>query len=307
MTKNSEINKKEYQIIDSDNNIFNKLKKIRETFTEKEEESKYCNLFSYNCDTVKFNIVNINSKNNKCLNIFFHGYTAIKSNNELENLIKSINVNEDNDATLIHWDSGNITKTLAEAVTNEITNKFQTQKKTFEMPKFNSIINSAKEKIKETLILIEDDFGTNQNKTDSLSNNIDFIIDEHYKHNKHRYINLIGHSLGGRIIINGLNNISEKYKSCVNNIVIMGGAVPWNQKFYQFFPKNKNSKLYNLYSLQDRVLLAKPDQELCIGRNLIPEDENFRIKNIHCEEFGHTDYWPNFAQLCEQYKLLETE
>lgn len=114
-------------------------------------------------------------------------------------------------------------------------------------------------------------------------------------------INLIGHSLGGRLIVSSLKNLANTshYSFTVNDVLLMAAAVKVEPSEAQQIRSRVSGRLINAYSKSDWALLMNID-ETCLGRN---EVEHF--ENIQIAEFGHGDYWKKLPEVltCTQFKL----
>lgn len=113
-------------------------------------------------------------------------------------------------------------------------------------------------------------------------------------------INLIGHSLGGRLIVSSLQHLAEapEQRLAINDVLLMAAAVEVAPDAAQRIRRPLQGRLINVYSKADKTLLMNMG-ETCLGRNPV---EHF--ENIELEGFGHTDYWDNLHEVlaCTQFK-----
>jgi len=250
---------------------------------------------------VGINVINFRINNSSCANIFFHGFTAVTSEDGIKILKQSIPIIDNQDSIFVHWDSGNIKQAAAQSIFDVIHNHTPEKSSSFK----ERIFSWGKEVLTNTANDLVDNFVSNEKKSDTLATNLSAILEKCESSHQYDHINLIGHSLGARLVLQGVCSLSESYKSKIRNVVLMGGAIGWQQTFCSYLEQINNLHLFNLYSSKDFVLVGKPGFEHCIGRSFIPESTHYRVTNIHCDGFGHTDYWPQFKDLCEKHNFLD--
>ena len=257
--------------------------------------------YSYLIENIGFNIHEIGQKKSSCANIFFHGYTSITSEDDIEILKQSIPIIDNKDSILVHWDSGNIKQAAAQSIFEVIHNDTPEKKSSVK----ERIFSWGKEVLTNTANDLVENFISNEKKADILASKLSYILDKCEFSHPYDHINLIGHSLGARLVLQGVCTLSENFKSKIKSVVLMGGAIGWRHEFGPSLKHFTNLHLFNLYSSKDLVLVGKPGFERSIGRCNIPESTQYRVTNIHCDGFGHTDYWPQFIHLNETYKFLD--
>lgn len=100
-------------------------------------------------------------------------------------------------------------------------------------------------------------------------------------------INLIGHSLGGRLVISCLKTLSigQRHPLVINDVLLMAAAATVEPDAAQSMRGVVKGRLINAYSKSDWTLFMNPG-EVCLGRNPAEHFENIKIK-----DFGHGDYW----------------
>lgn len=126
-----------------------------------------------------------------------------------------------------------------------------------------------------------------------------FIQLKDYLDKNHPHINtlnLIGHSLGGRLVISSLKNIRSKLPShlSVKDVLLMAAAVEVRADEAKNMRNLINGRLINAYSKSDRVLQA-PGNKNSLGRNPVEHFDNVKL-----DKFGHSDYWPKLAEVFSQ-------
>lgn len=108
-------------------------------------------------------------------------------------------------------------------------------------------------------------------------------------------INLIGHSLGARVIHYALaTNDWSDYN--LNDCVFLGGAADAEDEDWQDCLVQINGRIYNVYSKADRILKWTPDRRRRVGRHPIQSDSP-RIVNREYAKLGHLDYWPRLKEI----------
>ncbi len=107
-------------------------------------------------------------------------------------------------------------------------------------------------------------------------------------------INLIGHSLGGRVLVSALRKLVRQpdgYSLTIGDVLLMAAAVEVKADEVPGLKACIKGRLINAYSRSDRMLLMNAD-ETCLGRH---EVTNF--ENVSMTGFGHQDYWPNLHKV----------
>ncbi|MDH1443196.1 DUF726 domain-containing protein [Pseudomonas sp. GD03721] len=113
-------------------------------------------------------------------------------------------------------------------------------------------------------------------------------------------INLIGHSLGGRLIVNSLKTFTKRQRLAINDVLLMAAAVEVSPGEAQQMRGLLQGRLINAYSKADRTLLLNWG-ETCLGRN---EVEHF--ESVEMEGFGHTQYWERLPDVLNRTKFKVT-
>ena len=110
-------------------------------------------------------------------------------------------------------------------------------------------------------------------------------------HPQIKTINLIGHSLGGRLVISSLKSFSSRQQLIINDVLLMAAAVEVTAIEARKMRGALQGRLINAYSKADKTLLLNVG-ESCLGRN---EAEHF--ESIEMNDFGHTDYWERLPEV----------
>ncbi|WP_223537622.1 DUF726 domain-containing protein [Pseudomonas sp. GL-B-16] len=110
-------------------------------------------------------------------------------------------------------------------------------------------------------------------------------------------INLIGHSLGGRVVISSLRSFTNRQQLAINDVLLMAAAVEVTAVEARQMRGLLQGRLINAYSKTDRTLLLNWG-ETCLGRN---EVEHF--ESIEMNDFGHTDYWERLPEVLAETRF----
>lgn len=239
-------------------------------------------LFRHRVKDVGVNLHILQKGDSGVFNIFFHGFTAVTSEKDIELFRTATGFTENDTNILVQWDSGNIKKeavsslsSILGALTNPIT-------------AVATVMGSAIQNVASS-------FGANQENADKLAFCFSEVIELALKGRDVHKLNLIGHSLGGRIIVNGLAWMDSPLQYPLSKVLLMGAAVEWPKQPIHIL-KDCDVTLFNLYSAVDGALTIKTDTEKCIGKHGIPETSD-NIRQIHCKGYGHTEYWSNLCEL----------
>ena len=125
---------------------------------------------------------------------------------------------------------------------------------------------------------------------------------QEYLFKKHPHVttvNLIGHSLGGRLVVSALKSRTDPlgHGLAIDDVLLMAAAVEVTPSDAAQMESRINGRLINAYSRDDWTLFMNFG-EASLGRN---EVENF--DNISMPEFGHGDYWKKLPAVMVQTKF----
>lgn len=107
-------------------------------------------------------------------------------------------------------------------------------------------------------------------------------------------INLVGHSLGGRVVVSALLDLLEKETLPdleLGEVLLMATAAELSGDDARAIGKRTNCKLYNAYSKDDEIL------RLNVGESSAGRRPIRNCKNVRMDSFGHTDYWPRLEEV----------
>ncbi len=122
-------------------------------------------------------------------------------------------------------------------------------------------------------------------------------------HPKINTINLVGHSLGGRLAVSCLKAFASTppHRLSINDVLLMAAAVDVTPDEAKQMRDILKGRLINAYSKGDWTLLMNLD-ETCLGRN---EVEHF--ENIEIGKFGHGDYWAKLPEVFKRTRFKSSE
>jgi uncharacterized protein YaaW (UPF0174 family) len=230
------------------------------------------------------------------LNLYVHGYSAIRHEDEEQALVQKFASVPDINNWFYVWDSGHFFKHLSENFSLIPSTGLPTT-----IPSYLFI------QIAEQLLKIAKHFLEMQKKAEYEGKNHFFeLLEAHLNKRSKPFkkINIIGHSLGARLVYTAIKaNPSISKKIPIENIIFLGGAVDCKAD-WDLLLSTIQGKIYNCYSKNDHILRIKPNLEICIGRNPI-DLNNHRIQN-HLFTIGHTHYWDNLLYILEQIQINQS-
>ncbi|MDY7532133.1 DUF726 domain-containing protein [Pseudomonas sp. Bout1] len=139
-------------------------------------------------------------------------------------------------------------------------------------------------------------FNTSRNRATAMGKTL-FSQLEIYLLKHHPYVskvNLVGHSLGGRVVVSALRDLLDKptnHDLEIGDVLLMATAAELSGNDARAIRKRTNCKLYNVYSKDDETL------RLNVGESSAGRRPVANCKNVRMESFGHTDYWPRLEQV----------
>lgn len=220
-------------------------------------------------------------------NIFVHGYSAGHDIDDRQELIKSIPLElHDQLNVFAFWPSSHFSRLSGKA-----------KSLIFAVSRIN-VVASA-------LVLAADriaHFALIRSRADDMGAVLYDQIRDYLKshHPQVERVNLIGHSLGGRVIVSLLKrlpfNKSEQYPA-VGNVLLMAAAAEISSREAFSMFQRINGRLVNAYSESDSVLVFNADED-SLGRRKVRY-----FSNIHMKGFGHSDYWPNLREVMRRSRI----
>ncbi|QDT70070.1 hypothetical protein MalM25_30150 [Planctomycetes bacterium MalM25] len=117
-----------------------------------------------------------------------------------------------------------------------------------------------------------------------------------------RPINLIGHSLGARVVHRLLAE-GDLSRLWFNDAVLLAGAADLNAEDWPDCVARLGGRLYNVYSRDDRILQITPDLRRRVGRHPLPQvmvDGEERVVNHRLKGVGHVQHWTRLPELLSE-------
>lgn len=226
------------------------------------------------------NLTPLHIGSEKQINIFIHGYGAVRTQEEFDELAGAIlSAQPAGRVYLMFWKSGSWALpawTLAVARGVRAVNRASV------------VVATATEVVLRTA-----HFKLFESKAERLGERFLMHLSK-IPHARDYPINLIGHSLGARVIHYALaTNDWSNYR--VRDVILLGGAADAQDEDWPECAKKIKGKIYNAWSPFDGWLFIKPDLRRAVGRHGIlwshPKIVNRRY------ELGHTQYWDNLEYL----------
>ena len=232
------------------------------------------------------------------LNLYVHGYSAFFNRQQLGNFTQQLASIEGSTNLMLFWPAGHFLENLFAPVKDVITALLG-----------GGGLGAATVGVGRAIAYFLDHYKSVEARVDEVAKT---LLPElaHYLHGEAlpvRRINLIGHSLGARILVKSLLASPEVARQLpLNNVLLMGGAIstssPWDAVTAPL-----KGRVINCYSSKDWALAIKPDTERCIGRYAIDVTPALKAKvtNVHLATFDHAAYWPQLKTVVQYTDLLQ--
>jgi len=216
------------------------------------------------------------------IKVFVHGYLSATDVYDRSRLLKYIpDLPDDEDALFAFWDSGSM-KDMWNDVLKSVAGNFSFSKLGAARGVFAAITGGV------------DHFNGKKDHTRELGTAFFAELKQFVgKYSNLQSVSLYGHSLGARVLVEALLHKKSDTGLNIRNLTLMGGARELKQQELDYILPQVQQRMYNFYSTSDKVLLAKPSLEKCVGRHPIPEQEGELSHKVFNAELGigHTDYW----------------
>ncbi|QDV75763.1 DUF726 domain-containing protein [Botrimarina mediterranea] len=114
-----------------------------------------------------------------------------------------------------------------------------------------------------------------------------------------RPVNLIGHSLGARVVHQTLRG-AHAADLTISDVVLLAGAADLDAADWEQCVRGIHGTLYNLYSPRDRILRMTPDLRRRIGCRPLPDvvvDGVSKVVNHASADVSHVAHWTQLAEL----------
>lgn len=232
------------------------------------------------------------------LNLYVHGYSAFFNQQQLANFKQQLAGIEGSTNLMLFWPAGHFLENLFAPFKDVITSMLG-----------GGSLGAATVGVGKAIAYFLDHYKSVEARVDEVARSLlpELASYLHAESLEVRRINLIGHSLGARILVKSVLASPEIAQELpLNNLLLMGGAIctssPWDQVSAPF-----QGRVINCHSSKDWALALKPDTERCIGRYAIPLTPTLQAKvtNVHLATFDHAAYWPQLQTVVQYTDLLE--
>lgn len=232
------------------------------------------------------------------LNLYVHGYSAFFNRQQLGNFTAQLASIEGSTNVMLFWPAGHF-----------LENLFAPFKEVLGAMLGGGGLGAATVGVGKAIAYFLDHYKSVEARVDEVAQT---LLPElaNYLHAEAlpvRRINLVGHSLGARILVKSLLASPEVARELpLHNVLLMGGAIctssPWDEVSAPL-----QGRLINCHSSKDWALAIKPDNERCIGRYAIPLTPALKAKvsNVHLATFDHAAYWPQLKTVVQYTDLLQ--
>ncbi|PTQ70304.1 DUF726 domain-containing protein [Pseudomonas sp. GV071] len=239
----------------------------------------------------QFTFTNLQSAQDRSneANIFIHGYSAGHTEEDRKTLISSIPESLQHHTNIFaFWPSSHFTRFSTNSV-SALNHSART-----------SLLLGAATFLGDRAL----HFRAIRTRAEEMGEALFDELDKHLRlHHQHiDTVNLIGHSLGGRLVVSSLKKraCAASHRLTVNDVLLMAAAVEVADGDVQLIRKAVTGRLINAYSTSDWTLLMNAG-ESCLGRNPAEHFENIRIT-----DFGHGDYWKKLREVLTHVQFKTT-
>ncbi|MBW1250586.1 DUF726 domain-containing protein [Pseudomonas tolaasii] len=232
------------------------------------------------------------------LNLYVHGYSAFFNRQQLGNFKAQLASIEGSTNLMLFWPAGHFLENLFAPFKEVITSMLG-----------GGGLGAATVGVGKAIAYFLDHYKSVEARVDEVART---LLPElaNYLHAEAlpvRRINLIGHSLGARILVKSLLATPEVARELpLNNVLLMGGAICTSSAWDEVSAPLAG-RVINCHSSKDWALAMKPDAERCIGRYAIPLTPALKAKvtNVHLATFDHAAYWPQLKTVVQYTDLLQ--
>ena len=232
------------------------------------------------------------------LNLYVHGYSAFFNRQQLGNFKQQLASIEGSTNLMLFWPAGHFLENLFAPFKDVITSMLG-----------GGGLGAATVGVGKAIAYFLDHYKSVEARVDEVAKTLlpELASYLHAESLPVRRINLIGHSLGARILVKSVLASPEvAHELPLNNLLLMGGAIctssPWDQVSAPL-----KGRVINCHSSKDWALAMKPDTERCIGRYAIEVTPALKAKvtNVHLATFDHAAYWPQLKTVVQYTDLLQ--
>ena len=222
----------------------------------------------------------------KVINVFIHGYRSVKTAHEYAALCaKILAAKPPGQVYCYHWPSTGVRLPATVTILRHAKQLLRLNPAAWGLAALEWIVGKG---IKETV-----GFKTAERQAEKAGKEMLRRVSR-VSNAKSFPVNLIGHSLGARVIQFSLMH-SDWSKYDLQQCILLGGAADLQAHWGELY-EHVNDRIMNVYSKKDVVLRITPDRRKRVGR--YPISSPYKgIVNRHYGSFGHWDYWKRLPYL----------
>lgn len=222
--------------------------------------------------------------------VFAHGYLAAPDQSACQRLLEQLPAPApDSETLLANWDSGSLQQMLGQTLKGAALGFAGFGKLALARSAFHAVkggyehFSTAKARTRQLGAVFLSELA---------------VFASHYP-NLQR-INLYGHSLGARLLIEALLTAEHSAQQLpLQDLILLGCARELNPTELELLLPQLQGRILNFYSRSDRILQARPSRGKWLGRHPLPEESApERLINIRLD-IGHSDYWKLLDPICQ--------
>ena len=250
--------------------------------------------FPYCINGVGVDVHLLQHSGNGIVNVLLHGHAGVTGRRDIESFIRIAAQLPEATSILLRWDAGNLIRSSISGVRQCLSQTSLSDTRPGELA--SSLISGA-------VSAIADGFEVSRDNADRLAAALPALLELALHGHEPRTLTLMGHSLGGRIILHGAarQNLDFPHR----DMVIMGTAAGWPGGPFPVLQR-PDTRLINLYSPDDALLTLDHGPRPWIGLHGLPEQIPGCL-DIPCHGYAHTDYWPNLPELAQLIGFAHNE
>lgn len=219
------------------------------------------------------------------INIFIHGYKSLTSERSTGASLERIaRLNVPGRNYLLQWSSGNWNRT---AIVAGLRASYRVARIRHLLCPWMLLVDAGVMSIAEVA-----QFKWMEKRSELVGSELLEIV-QAVERSESARVNLIGHSLGARIIHFGLR-FNDWSDVRIGDCVLLGGAADSGVEAWNACLAKIEGRMFNGFSASDRILGITPDLRGRVGARPMPQivvDGVPKVVNHHCVGVRHVDYW----------------
>lgn len=223
------------------------------------------------------------------VNVFIHGYRAMASDGEVEKArarVEAIGVG--GESYLLDWTAG---RWRDAAAVTAVRAAYKARKIRYALSPVSLLLDAGLIGVHEAA-----QFKWMERRAERVGLELPDLLREKAAG---RPINLIGHSLGARVVHRMLAE-ADLSRLWFDDAVLLAGAADLETEDWPDCVARLGGRLYNVYSRDDRILQITPDLRRRVGRHPLPQvlvDGEPRVVNHRLSKVGHVQHWTRLPEL----------